>query len=124
MTGPDGPRCDAAGYQAAGFATLLRGLSSNGNGALDPADLELAALRRRDGLQVDVHLLADVDVDRPFVGQLVDDLQHAVIDALGVVAGQALLGDDVWLDVDELQAGSGRWGRPLSVAIASELFEK
>ena len=69
-------------------------------------------LRRGDGLEVDVHLLADVDVHRPILGQLVDDLQDALIDPLGVVAGQALLGDDVGLDIDELESRSGPWDGP------------
>ena len=54
-------------------------------------------------MQIDVHLLADIDLDRALLGQLVDHLEDAGVDPLGVVAGQALLGDHVRLDVDELQ---------------------
>ena len=74
-----------------------------------------------DGLDVDVHLLADVERDRRLVGQGVDDLEDPGVDPLGVVAGQALLGDHVGLDLDELERRSRTPGRPLRVATASGL---
>ena len=56
-------------------------------------------------LDVGVHLLADVERDRPVLGEGVDHLEDPGVDPLGVVAGQALLGDDVGLD---LERGRGR----------------
>ena len=52
-------------------------------------------------LDVDVHLLADVERDRGLLRERVEDLKHPGVDALGVRAGEALLGDDIGLDVEK-----------------------